>query len=241
MKKNNQELIFGIHACKAALSNSKRKVHKILCTKQIFEKNLTLIENKRIAKIEIMKRSQIDNILGVNMHQGIAVYCDKLSKKCFKNIANDKTILILDSLKDPQNVGSIIRTAHLFGIETILYTKYNSFEINPYLIKTASGAFESINLIEIVNLNQTIDILKKKGFWVVGLDVKSTQDVSSIPKNIDLAAILGSEKDGMKKLSLEKCDFRVNIKTLKSDFVDSLNVSSVSAILLYILNNERIT
>ena len=61
MKKNNQELIFGIHASKAALSNSKRKVHKILCTKQIFEKNLTLIENKRIAKIEIMKRSQIDN------------------------------------------------------------------------------------------------------------------------------------------------------------------------------------
>ena len=74
-----------------------------------------------------MKRSQIDNILGVNMHQGIAVYCDKLSKKCFKNIANDKTILILDSLKDPQNVGSIIRTAHLFGIETILNTKNNSF------------------------------------------------------------------------------------------------------------------
>ena len=85
-------------------------------------------------------------------------------RSVLKNIANDKTILILDSLKDPQNVGSIIRTAHLFGIETILYTKYNSFEINPYLIKTASGAFESINLIEIVNLNQTIDILKKKVF-----------------------------------------------------------------------------
>ena len=63
-----------------------------------------------------------------------------------------------------------------------MYTKYNSFEINPYLIKTASGAFESINLIEIVNLNQTIDILKKKGFWVVGLDVKSTQALVPYPK-----------------------------------------------------------
>ncbi len=241
MKKKNQELVFGIHACLAALTNHKRKINKLICTKQIYEKNVLLIENKKIEKIEILKRNQIDNFLGINIHQGIAIYCDKLSNRSIKSIEKEKIILILDSLKDTQNVGSIIRTAHLFGIKTILFTKYNSFEINAYLIKSASGAFESMDLIEIVNLNQTIDILKKKGFWVVGLDMKSSKRICSIPKNTKLAIILGSEKDGMRKLSLEKCDFRVNIKTMKSNFVDSLNVSHATAIVLYELNNERIT
>ena len=70
-------------------------------------------------------------------------------------------VVVLDSLNDPQNVGSIIRTAYAFGVQTIIYSKHNSFEINPFLIKSASGAFEKVKLIEVINLNKAIEFLKK--------------------------------------------------------------------------------
>ena len=242
MKKNNQQLIFGIHACIAALSNTKRVVNKIICTEQIFKKYKNLIEKKSIKDFNIKKRNHIDSALGLTTHQGIAIYCNPLIKvHNLEEIKKENLVLILDSLTDSQNVGSIMRTAFLFGVKTIIYTKHNSFEINPYLIKSASGAFEKIQLVEVINLNQTIDFLKKKEFWIVGLDTNSKKKISTIPNNIKLAIILGSESKGIKKLSLEKCDFRVNINTVKSKLVDSLNVSHATAIVLYEVNNERIT
>ena len=242
MKKNNQQLIFGIHACVAALTNSKRVVNKIICTEQVFNKYKNLIENKNIKDVYIKKRNHIDSSLGLNIHQGIVIYCNPLLKvSSLEDIEKENIVLILDSLNDSQNVGSIMRTAFLFGVKTILYTKHNSFEINPYLIKSASGAFEKIQLVEVINLNQTIDFLKKKEFWIVGLDTNSKKKISTIPNDIKLAIILGSESKGIKKLSLEKCDFRVNINTVKSKLVDSLNVSHATAIVLYEVNSERIT
>ena len=242
MKKNNQQLIFGIHACVAALTNSKRVVNKIICTEQVFKKYKNLIENKNIKDLYIKKRNHIDSTLGLTTHQGIVIYCNPLIKvNTLEEMVKENLVLILDSLTDSQNVGSIMRTAFLFGVKTIIYSKHNSFEINPYLIKSASGAFEKIQLVEVINLNQTIDFLKKKEFWIVGLDTNSKKKISTIPKNIKLAIILGSESKGIKKLSLEKCDFRVNINTVKSKLVDSLNVSHATAIVLYEVNSERIT
>jgi 23S rRNA (guanosine2251-2'-O)-methyltransferase len=242
MKNNNQQLIFGTHACIAALSNTNRVVYKIMCTEQVFIKYKNLIEKKNIKEVSIKKRNQIDSSLGLNTHQGFVIYCNPLIKiNSLEKIEKENIVLILDSLTDSQNVGSIIRTAFLFGVKTILYTKYNSFEINPYLIKSASGAFEEIQLIEVINLNQTIEILKKKEFWIVGLDTNSKKRISTIPKDVKLAIVLGSENKGIKKLSLEKCDFRVNINTVNSELVDSLNVSHATAIVLYEVNNERTT
>ena len=74
----------------------------------------------------------------------------------------------MDSLTDPQNVGSILRTAYLFGVKSIIFNKDNSFKISPFLIKSASGAYEEIKLIETLNINRTIEILKKRvlGNWI---------------------------------------------------------------------------
>ena len=174
MKKNSQQLIFGIHACIAAISNSKRIIYKIICTQNILTKYKNLIAERNIKEILVKNRNQIDSYLNINTHQGIAIYCEPLEKKNDLNeIDKENIVLILDSLTDSQNVGSIIRSAYLFGVKTILYTKYNSFDVNPFLIKSASGAFENIKLLEITNLNQTIDILKKRDFWIVGLDMNS--------------------------------------------------------------------
>ena len=77
---------------------------------------------------------------------------------------NEEIILMLDSLNDSQNVGSILRTAYLFGVQTVIYNKDNSFKLSSFMIKSASGSYEKIKMIEVTNLNKTINLLKK---WVL--------------------------------------------------------------------------
>lgn len=238
MKKNNTQIIFGLHACLAALNNKSRKINGMICTESILNNYKTLIDNRGITNITIKKRKQIDQDLGTTIHQGIVLDCDEFKKKTLKLEDKDSLILILDSLNDSQNVGSIIRCAYLFGVKKILYTKHRSFEINPFLIKSASGAFEEIDLIEVNNLNQSINILKKENFWIVGLDIDSNSNFDTLPKDTKLALIIGSENKGIKRLSLQNCDFRINIKTIESSSIDSLNVSHATAIALYELTKS---
>jgi len=233
MKEN--ETIIGYHAAIAVLKNTRRKITSMKCTKEFFKKNKDLIEMKKISVLKIVNRKEIDLECKNNFHQGVIIHCNALNNYNLSSIGKDeKDIIILDSLNDSQNVGAIIRTAYLFGIKTIIFNKDNSFEINPLLIKASSGAFEKIKLIEVTNIIRTIEILKKLGFWIVGLDINSNSGLNSIPYDLKKVLIFGSEDKGIRQLVLKKCDFKAKIKLLnKENFIDSLNVSNSVAIVLY--------
>ena len=155
---NQIDTIMGHHAALAAIENSKRSIISLKCTKEFFEKNRFIIENRKINKLYIVSRKEIDTEIKNNVHQGILLKCKSLKQISLEEInKNEKNIVILDSLNDSQNVGSILRTSYLFGIKTIISNRDNSFKINPFLMKSASGAFEKINFIEVINLNRTVD------------------------------------------------------------------------------------
>ena len=161
---NQIDIIMGQHAALAAIENLKRVIISLKCTKEFFEKNKFVIENRGISKLYIVSRKEIDSEIKNNVHQGILLKCKSLKQISLEEINKDeKNIVILDSLNDSQNVGSILRTSYLFGIKTIISNKDNSFKINPFLIKSASGAFEKINFIEATNLNRTVEKLKRFG------------------------------------------------------------------------------
>ena len=106
------QLIFGYHACVGALKNLNRKIISMKCTEDFYVKHKNLIENRKIKDFEIVNRRIIDNICKNNFHQGVFINCGKLNKNHLDEIHNDENIIIiLDSLNDSQNVGSIIRTA----------------------------------------------------------------------------------------------------------------------------------
>ena len=150
---------------------------------------------------------------------------------------NNSTILILDSLTDSQNVGAIIRSAFLFGISLIIYNENNSFDINSTLIKSASGAYENVRLLKVMNLNNTIKILKNEGYWVVGLDSDSNESLSNVRKDTKKVLILGSEGKGIRDLVKKNCDYLIKIPMVnKNSSVDSLNVSSAASIIFYELS-----
>ena len=234
MSSKETHIIFGLHSSLSAITNKYRSIKKIILTEEVLGKNKKFFESITNVEKKILNRKQIDSLTGVKIHQGIVVYADSLPVKAISDIGNEEDlVIILDSLNDPQNVGSIIRTAYAFGVTTIIYSKHNSFEITPFLIKSASGAFENVKLIEVTNLNKTIDFLKKNNFWIVGLDSKSKIEVSSVPKDLKKAVVFGSENKGIKKLILDNCDFRVKINIKKDKLIDSLNVSNAAAITLF--------
>ena len=235
MSSKSIEEIFGIHAAKAALKNPRRKIYSLICTQDFYDMHSHDLKNKKIGKIQILKRKEIDSLLGFNTHQGIYLKCNFLQNYKITEIKkNEEIILMLDSLNDSQNVGSILRTAYLFGVKTIIYNKDNSFKLSSFMIKSASGSYEKIKMVEVINLNKTIASLKKNGFWIIGLDSNSNDTVSSIPSNIKKVLILGSEDKGIRMLIKKNCDFIVRIETVikKDAIVDSLNVSNACAIIL---------
>ena len=238
------EEIFGTHAAKAVLKNPRRKIYSLICTQDFYDMNINSLEKKKIEKIQILKRKEIDSILGLNTHQGIYMKCNFLQNYTITEIKkNEDIILMLDSLNDSQNVGSILRTAYLFGVQTIIYNKDNSFKLSSFMIKSASGAYEKIKMIEVTNLNKTIDFLKKKGFWIIGLDSNSKQTIKTISNDIKKVVILGSEEKGIRNLIKKNCDFIMKIETVvKNDvIVDSLNVSNACAIILNQLTTKNET
>ena len=239
MSTTKTQIIFGLHSSLAAIHNKKRNIKKIVCTEEVYRKNEELFDSLKNIEKKIQNRKQIDSLTGEKFHQGIIVYCEDLPKRTISDIEKQEDLIIfLDSLNDPQNVGSIIRTAYAFGVETIIYSKHNSFEINPLLIKSASGAFEQVKLIEVTNLNKTLNFFKKNDFWIVGLDNNSNVGIPTVPRDLKKVIILGSENKGIKKLLLENCDFRVKIEIKKNKFVDSLNVSNAAAITLFELRKK---
>ena len=234
MSSKETHIIFGLHSSLSAITNKNRSIKKIILTEEVLGKNKKIFESITNVEKKILNRKQIDSLTGIKIHQGIVVYADSLPVKAISDIRNEEDlVIILDSLNDPQNVGSIIRTAYAFGVKTIIYSKHNSFEITPFLIKSASGAFENVKLIEVTNLNKTIDFLKKNNFWIVGLDSKSEIEISSVPKDLKKAVVFGSENKGIKKLILDNCDFRVKVNIKKDKLIDSLNVSNAAAITLF--------
>ena len=242
MALKNTEKIFGIHAARAVFANPKRKIFSLTCTKDIY--NTIKNNNKcleKIKKISIVDRKELDSLTGTKVHQGVFLECNFIQNFQINEIEeNEKLILILDSLTDSQNVGSILRTAYLFGVKSVIFNRDNSFKTSSFLIKSASGAYEKVKMIETLNINRTIEILKKKGFWIIGLDSKSKKETSCLRENIKKVVILGSEDKGIRKLVKKNCDYLIKIKTFADDdeVIDSLNVSNACAIILSQLINS---
>lgn len=146
-------------------------------------------------------------------------------------------LLILDSIQDTHNVGAILRTAECSGVDGVIITKHNSAPINETVAKTSAGASELVKICQVNNLANTIDELKKEGFWIVGSYLGNSEPYTEIDYKIPIALIVGNEEKGIRKLTADKCDFLVHIP-MKGK-IQSLNVSVATGILLFEILRQR--
>ena len=176
-----------------------------------------------------------------NLTQGIVLKSSPIKQKTIDQIINEKekidkdVVIVLDQVTDPHNIGSIMRSCSLFNCKTIIVSKDNAPDITPALAKIASGALELVDYIKVVNLNRTLQTLKKIGFWIYGLDSNKqfNNEQINLPKKCIL--VFGSEGKGIRSLTKKNCDNIISLPTNQNNEfgIDSLNVSNTCAIVLY--------
>ncbi len=221
--------IYGLHSTIAALNNKNRVILKILCSQKIYLEYQKIISNH---PYKITQNSELSKILPHNsLHQEIAVLTMPISSFNFENINFNSNIVICDQINDPHNIGAIIRSAAAFNIGTVILTINHCPNENSTIAKVASGGLEFIKFIVVNNISNTIDKLKKIGFWVIGLDSNSPNSLKNFNKKIlqdKVVLILGAENKGLRQLTKQKCDLLIKIPIYN---IDSLNVSATSAII----------
>ena len=231
--------IIGQHAVMEALRNPKRKVLRVFLTedskKNIHRKspNMNLLNEVKVyykTKKELDKYSTKENLL----HQGYVAEIEHLEKPLLKDFIKKKdeiTLVCLDGVTDPRNIGSVIRSAASFGVDGIIIKERNFPSESKLLYKAASGAIEYTNIFEVANINSTLKNLKDKNFWVYGFDGDGKKDFTDIEWNGNKILLFGSEGSGMHKHTSKYADFLVKINISKK--IDSLNISNSAAIVFH--------
>lgn len=228
--------IAGKHTVLSAINNPNRTIVEVFTN----EENRSLCDNanknnSRTFKVSTKKNSDISKVLKNKdiAHQGLAALVKKIEPpsedEIFKNNKDkeNSTFLMLDNLTDERNIGSIIRSAAAFYVDAIFLLKKNYNFDSQSMYKSASGAMEYVPIIPVVNLSNSINLMKQNNFWILGLDGQGSADLIDFewPKKVSI--VLGSEGFGMRRLVKENCDqiCKININSK----IESLNVSNAVA------------
>ena len=239
---NTGQWIYGHHTVLAALNNPKRNVLRVLITTRAAAKLSCQIET---ALLEFVTPKEIDRLTGANaVHQGIAAEVTPLDKRSLADIlapTEDKEqalVVILDQVTDPRNVGAILRSAAAFQADALIQQERNSPSADRSMAKAASGGLEHVDVINVPNIKRAIEKLKKKGFWVIGLDSNATDVLNKIELPKRCCLVLGAEDNGLRRLTLKACDQAVRIPI--SSKTDSLNISNAAAVALYEFSRQHL-
>lgn len=146
-------------------------------------------------------------------------------------------LLVLDSVQDPHNLGSIIRSATLFGVQGIIIPKDRATQVTPVVAKASAGAIEHISIARVTNLVNTLKILKKVGAWIVGASAEADRDIYSFNFDLDLVLVIGGEDVGIRSLVKRECDYLLSIPM--SGGISSFNTSVACAVILSEVLRQR--
>ena len=220
--------------------NPRRTCHRLLTTDEALER-LAPTARARAPELQRVERSDLDTKLGEHVvHQGIALSAAPLPSLSLEKVAGtpasadlpgNATVLVLDRVNDPQNLGAILRSAVAFGVRAVVLPHRQSAELGGATAKAASGALDMIPIVEVTNLSRALDQLKDLGYWRAGLAGRAPQTLDEAPRFERLALVLGAEGSGIRRLVSEKCDLLLRLPI--NERMESLNVSVACGIALY--------
>jgi 23S rRNA (guanosine2251-2'-O)-methyltransferase len=235
--------LYGTHAVAAALANPARRLRRLLITEESQASLAAERPQPWPIQPEISAREKIDQLLGARpgsgiVHQGVALLTDQLANPALLDaLKRPGPILVLDQISDPRNIGALMRTAQAFGAAMVITQDRNAPEETGALAKAASGALELIPLLRIVNISRALIVLKSANVWVVGLDGTAPTKLNGTAfAGRRVALVLGSEGEGMRRLTRETCDEIVALGMTGA--MESLNVSAAGAVALYELTRN---
>tara|TARA_B100001093_G_scaffold492259_1_gene533201 strand:- start:74 stop:820 length:747 start_codon:yes stop_codon:yes gene_type:complete len=234
--------IAGQHAVIEALKNPNRKVLRVFLTEEA-KKNIhkkspkkNVLEDVKVyfkSKKELDKYTNKDQL----MHGGYVAEIEHIDQIDLKEFIKEKkncTLVCLDEVTDPRNIGSLIRSASSFNIDGLIVKERQFPSDSKLMYKSASGCMEHLNIFQVSNINSTLKSLREKNFWVYGFDSKGEKDFTDIKWEGKTVLLFGSEGFGMKEHTSKYADFFVKININKN--IESLNISNSAAIVFHHLS-----
>jgi len=237
--------IYGINAVTEALKARGRAFEWVGMAKERHDIRLQrLIEDCRRLSVPVrfVQRTELDRMAGNAAHQGVVAVTSAKQYSDLDDVVGAKRgqyslVVVLDGVEDPHNLGAILRTADAAGADGVVIPERRAAGVTGTVTKASAGASEHLPIAKVTNISRTVEELKDRNIWTVGLDEHSPQTYDALDYNMDCALVLGAEGKGLHDLVKKKCDFLVSIPMLGK--VPSLNVSVAAAVVLYEIVRQR--
>jgi 23S rRNA (guanosine2251-2'-O)-methyltransferase len=249
-----REFIYGRNAVYECLRAKRREVFKLLVAEGAQEKGV-LAQSLQLAAssgkrtpIQRVPRAQLDRVS--EGHQGVVAEVsgypyaslDDIVNRLPRPFTHAPLFLVLDCVQDPQNLGTLLRTAEAVGVESVVIARDRAAEITPAVVNVSSGATEHLQIAQVTNIARALQMLKKSDVWIIGLDASpapGAQDYATVDLRGPLAIVVGSEGQGIRRLVRETCDILVKLPMRGA--VSSLNAAVAGSIVLYETLRQRAT
>ena len=238
-------VIYGLNSVSEALKARGRAFEWVGVAKERHDLRLQrIIEECRKISIPVrfLPRVELDRMAGTGAHQGVVAVTSAKQYADLDDVIASKRgayslIVVLDGVEDPHNLGAVLRTADAAGANGVVIPERRASGITGTVAKSSAGASEYLPVAKVTNISRTLEELKSKNIWTVGLDERGTQPYDTVDYKMDCAIVLGAEGKGLHDLAKKKCDFLVSIPMLGR--VPSLNVSVAAGVVLYEIARQR--
>ena len=239
--------IFGFHSIESILKSNPELVLNVLIQNERKDKRINeLINTLSSQKIPYSFADKVflDKISKGELHQGVissvippSILNEESFIQSITRFNQNSLILILDSIQDPRNLGACLRSANAAGVSHVIINKDGSAPINSLVHRTSAGAINNLQIFHVTNLSRTIQQIKKRDIWVVGLDGNTESSIYNVDLTSSIAIVVGSEGKGIRSLIKKNCDQIVSIPMAGN--IESLNVSVATAIALFESKRQR--
>jgi 23S rRNA (guanosine2251-2'-O)-methyltransferase len=239
------EVLYGIHPVEEAIRSGARQLDHVSVARDRRDEKLDrLIELCRSAGIRVTHESKdtLTKLARSEMHQGVLAMVRERKFLAIEDLlATEKEgprfFLALDGVEDPHNLGALLRTAEGAGVDGVILPERRSAPITATVAKTSAGASEHVKVARVTNLVRSLEQMKQKNVWVLGLDERGSPDYMDFDFKTDCVLVLGREGAGLHDLVKKTCDHLLRIPMAGK--VSSLNVSVAGAVVMYEAMRQR--
>jgi len=234
--------IFGVHAVYEALASQQQPIERIHIARQAHSlkvKEILELARKRGVAVRKEERAVLDRMAEGAVHQGIIAVAGALSYADFEVLfkSEQSLVIVLDGVEDPHNLGAVMRTAEACKSSGIVVPERHSAPLSATVVKASAGASAYVPVVRVRNLVSSIDEMKQRGLWVVGVDPEGTQNWTAFDYTQPVAIVLGGEHRGLRRLVRGHCDVLVRLPMLGK--ISSLNISVAAGVVLYEVVRQR--
>jgi 23S rRNA (guanosine2251-2'-O)-methyltransferase len=238
-------VIFGIHAVSEALKSGSRSFDYVGISRERHDQRVQrIIETCRASGVQVrfLPREDMDRAANTHTHQGVIAVTSGKQYADVDMLLEQRNgphsfLIVLDGIEDPHNLGALIRTADGAGADGVIIPDRRAVGLTGTVVKASAGASEHLPIAKVTNIARTLEELKDRNVWTVGLDERGPQSYEALDYNMDCAVVLGAEGKGLHDLVRKRCDFLVSIPML--GHVSSLNVSVAGAVVMYEVARQR--